>query len=214
MPSAAVEKRARAQQAALDAIPDSPGPAPKRKVRVGRPQTKAPAAAASTSRGIGPPPLYAPPPQWAEPKPPAPPEDAYASKLARQGIKPTVFQRNPLTGGVLYSVRHDTTVRRAHLRRLLDIAHLSLERGDVPRARRAWAIMSRCAETEGWWTDGLIRDLVDAPRGSIARKELISAGLSSKVERLRLVVLDHISNDDSRAALDELELCVDRCRMV
>ena len=206
MPSAAVAKLERAKQAAADALPDSPPPAPKRKP--GRPKRK-PAPAASTSRGgIGPPPLYAPPPQWAEPKPPGPPEDAYASKIERQRIKPTVFQRNPLTGGVLYSVRHDTNVRRAHLRRLLDIAHLSLERGDVPRARRAWAILSRCAEAEGWWTDGLIRDLVDAPRGSIARKELISAGLSSKVERLRLVVLDHISNDDSRAALDELELCV------
>lgn len=46
------------------------------------------------------------------------------------------------------------TSRRVHLRRLYDVLHLSIQRGDLHRARRAWAILARCKEMD-WrasWT--------------------------------------------------------------
>ncbi|KAH7887576.1 hypothetical protein F5I97DRAFT_1806329 [Phlebopus sp. FC_14] len=46
------------------------------------------------------------------------------------------------------------TSRQVHLRRLYDVLQLSMHRGDIERARRAWAILSRCKEVH-WksaWT--------------------------------------------------------------
>lgn len=40
------------------------------------------------------------------------------------------------------------TSRRVHLRRLYDALHLSVQRGDLHRARRAWAILARCKEID------------------------------------------------------------------
>ena len=51
-----------------------------------------------------------------------------------------------------------SATRKVHIRRLNDILHLSLERGDLPRARRVWAILVRCKEFD-WkskWRIGLL----------------------------------------------------------
>ena len=47
------------------------------------------------------------------------------------------------------------TSRRVHLRRLYDILHLSIQRGDLHRARRAWAILVRCKEID-WRTSWML----------------------------------------------------------
>lgn len=43
-----------------------------------------------------------------------------------------------------------STARKVHIRRLLDILHLSILRRDLPRARKAFGLLSRCEEIE--WT--------------------------------------------------------------
>lgn len=56
----------------------------------------------------------------------------------------------------LYNVTESST-RKVHLRRLNDILHLCLERGDLSRALRAWTILSTCKEFD-WitkWRTGL-----------------------------------------------------------
>jgi len=47
------------------------------------------------------------------------------------------------------------TSRRVHLRRLYDVLHLSIQRGDLHRARRAWAILARCKEID-WKTSWML----------------------------------------------------------
>ena len=40
------------------------------------------------------------------------------------------------------------SARAFHIRRLNDILHLSVQRNDVERAKRAWTILMRCAEVD------------------------------------------------------------------
>lgn len=49
------------------------------------------------------------------------------------------------------------TARRVHIRRLYDLLQLCLQRNDLPRAKRAWAILARCKEVDwkGMWTTAL-----------------------------------------------------------
>lgn len=49
------------------------------------------------------------------------------------------------------------TAREVHIRRLYDILQLCIQRNDMPRAKRAWAILVRCKEFrwEKHWTTGL-----------------------------------------------------------
>src|SRR5580658_2854402 len=63
------------------------------------------------------------------------------------------------------------SARRVHLRRLCDILHLSIQRGDLLLAQRSFAILSRCEDIE-WaaiWKYGLIvlaaADQPDRPPG-------------------------------------------------
>src|SRR5580698_8829724 len=54
--------------------------------------------------------------------------------------------------------RGSSSARRVHLRRLYDILHLSIQRGDLLLAQRSFAILSRCEDIE-WaaiWKFGLI----------------------------------------------------------
>jgi len=51
-----------------------------------------------------------------------------------------------------------STARKVHIRRLYDIFQVTLQRGQIDKARRAWAILSRCKEID-WrkmWTTGLL----------------------------------------------------------
>merc|ERR1712072_1398180 len=49
-----------------------------------------------------------------------------------------------------------TNLRREQIRRLLDLMHVCLEKGDRARAARAWSILVRCPEVNltstGWST--------------------------------------------------------------
>lgn len=50
-----------------------------------------------------------------------------------------------------------TTARQVHIRRLYDLLQLCLQRNDISRAKRAWAILARCKEVN-WkimWTTGV-----------------------------------------------------------
>jgi RNA polymerase I specific initiation factor len=40
------------------------------------------------------------------------------------------------------------TARKAHIRRLFDVMQLSIQRNDLSRAKRAWAILARCKEID------------------------------------------------------------------
>ena len=70
-----------------------------------------------------------------------------------------------------------TTARRVHIRRLYDLLQLCLQRHDLPRARRAWAILARCKEVD-WktmWTTGvhLLGDDTHSPETSTPRLEFL-----------------------------------------
>ena len=50
-----------------------------------------------------------------------------------------------------------STTRKFHIRRLNDLLYLCLERDDLPRARRAWSILTQCKEFD-WkkhWQTGV-----------------------------------------------------------
>jgi len=44
-----------------------------------------------------------------------------------------------------------STARKTHIRRMYDILQLCIHRNDLPRARRAWAVLARCREIP-WMT--------------------------------------------------------------
>ena len=50
------------------------------------------------------------------------------------------------------------SARRVHLRRLYDILELCIHRGDLERARKAWAILVRCKEVnwKAMWRTGTL----------------------------------------------------------
>lgn len=71
------------------------------------------------------------------------------------------------------------TARNVHIRRLYDLLQLSLQRNDIPRAKRAWAILARCKEVD-WktmWTIGvhLLADEYNRPEVNLPRVEFLRA---------------------------------------
>jgi len=79
--------------------------------------------------------------------------------------------------------KNPLTSRKVHIRRLYDILQLSLQRNDFLRAKRAWAILSRCKEMnwKSMWTTGL---------------ELLGEGVDSactprRLDYLRNMMLQH-----------------------
>ncbi|KAG8851013.1 hypothetical protein FRB96_009495 [Tulasnella sp. 330] len=56
------------------------------------------------------------------------------------------------------SIRADTSTRRRHIRLLNDILHLSIQRRQWDKARRAWAVLARCSEVDwrAMWHIGLL----------------------------------------------------------
>ncbi|KAH9179757.1 hypothetical protein EDB89DRAFT_1923042, partial [Lactarius sanguifluus] len=111
-----------------------------------------------------------------------------------------------------------STARKVHIRRLLDILHLSIQRRDLPRARKAFGLLSRCEEIE-WaaiWKLSLLllADELptpgDAPRTAKQIDFLRVMMLQHPEEREALVqelVLSLVIAGRERDALDELELC-------
>ncbi|EIW82065.1 hypothetical protein CONPUDRAFT_54664 [Coniophora puteana RWD-64-598 SS2] len=104
-------------------------------------------------------------------------------------------------------------VRATHIRRLFDILHVSLQRGDSHRARHAWAILARCKEVD--WKEKWRMSLRLLDSGATLQSN------SRKTEFLRTIMLqspnqrEHILSElvihlinagKYRDALDELEL--------
>lgn len=81
-----------------------------------------------------------------------------------------------------------STARKVHLRRLRDILHLSIQRGDLLLARRAFGLLARCPEIE-WtaiWKIGLVILATDSPPGG---DNIL--GTTKHVEFLRVMMLQH-----------------------
>ncbi|KZO97271.1 hypothetical protein CALVIDRAFT_526818 [Calocera viscosa TUFC12733] len=98
------------------------------------------------------------------------------------------------------------STRTAHISRTTDILHLSLQRGDLQRARRAWAVLVRCKEFD-WkagWRIGLAV-LEEEERGRWLERAFLACP-DEKESILRELVLTYIAHSRPRAALDQLEL--------
>ena len=122
------------------------------------------------------------------------------------------------------------TARKLHIRRLWDILHLCIQRGDLPRARRAWLVLARCKEIP--WTDHWNVATLILGAGSSSINSTNEDGMAAHttddeelpaVDFLRTMMLQHpdaredmlrelvlhlISHNRCREALDELELYV------
>lgn len=81
------------------------------------------------------------------------------------------------------------TARRVHLRRLYDVLHLSIQRGDLHRARRAWAILARCKEID-WRTSWMLATRLLDRSGSRTESN------QTKIDYLRTMML-HFPEDVS-----------------
>lgn len=79
--------------------------------------------------------------------------------------------------------------RKHHFRRLNDIVHLCLQRGDLVRAKAAFSVLARCREVE--WTEMWRTALavVDASGGEISETAQTPYG-RARVELLKAVVTE------------------------
>ncbi|EJT98158.1 hypothetical protein DACRYDRAFT_83901 [Dacryopinax primogenitus] len=106
------------------------------------------------------------------------------------------------------TTRPHRSSREFHLSRTVDILHLSLQRGDIPRAQRAWAILVRCKEFD-WraqWRIGLAVLQGGEQRRIDYLQKAFLACPDEKESILKELVLSYISQSRERAALDQLEL--------
>ncbi|KAH9844087.1 uncharacterized protein C8Q71DRAFT_29459 [Rhodofomes roseus] len=113
------------------------------------------------------------------------------------------------------NAKRPTTARKVHIRRLIDILQLSLQRQDYDRARRAWTILIRCKEIN--WKDmwkTAIALLADAGDDDLEENDQRIAFLSVVIRQhpderemiLKELVLRLIQTGKYRRALDELDL--------
>ena len=87
-----------------------------------------------------------------------------------------------------------SSARRVHLRRLYDILHLSIQRGDLPLARRAFGLLARCEDVE-WpdiWKFGLV---LLAPNPAAEDEDAPTpggdVGTQKHIEFLQVMMLRH-----------------------
>jgi hypothetical protein len=90
--------------------------------------------------------------------------------------------------------RSSSSARRVHLRRLYDILHLSIQRGDLLLAQKSFALLSRCEDVE-WaaiWKFGLIvlATAGQPPPGHVNNNNML-LGTPKHVEFLRVMMLRH-----------------------
>jgi len=106
------------------------------------------------------------------------------------------------------------TARKVHIRRLYDILQLCLQRNDIPRAKQAWAILSRCKEVD-WktmWTTAvhLLGNESDDTEINLPRLDFLRAIILQNSEERETIfkelILRLIISGGHREALDELEL--------
>ena len=104
-------------------------------------------------------------------------------------------------------LKEDSSVRAEHIRRLIDLLEISLQRNDSARAYRCWAILVRCYEV----------DLVATGWQSFARYFVSASSTSSQpgssgtvqmlgTEALRERVLSGIAEGRIRETLEDLEV--------
>jgi hypothetical protein len=90
--------------------------------------------------------------------------------------------------------RSSSSARRVHLRRLYDILHLSIQRGDLLLAQRSFALLSRCEDIE-WaaiWKFGLIiLAAADQPDQRPGYVNVNMLGTPKHIEFLRVMMLRH-----------------------
>ncbi|KLO19862.1 hypothetical protein SCHPADRAFT_817425 [Schizopora paradoxa] len=110
-----------------------------------------------------------------------------------------------------------SSTRKMHIRQLNDVLHLSIQRGDLVRARRAWAILLRCKEYN-WktmWKTGLLlaSDPENTVTGGEEKVEFLKKTMRQLPEQVRFpqpilqeLVLQLTSQNRFREALDELQL--------
>ncbi|KAH7911570.1 hypothetical protein BJ138DRAFT_1113116 [Hygrophoropsis aurantiaca] len=107
------------------------------------------------------------------------------------------------------------TTRQIHIRRLNDVLHLSLHRGDIPRAKRAWAILARCKEVD-WktmWITGvhLVEPIQESSNTQTSAEKIeylrtMMLQCPEQQERiLSELVYHYILSENYKEALDELE---------
>ncbi|KAH9939978.1 hypothetical protein B0H21DRAFT_697935 [Amylocystis lapponica] len=111
--------------------------------------------------------------------------------------------------------KQPTTARKVHVRRLFDILQLSVQRNDIARARRAWAILVRCKEIH-WktmWTTAIPligEDVVDEEENNEQRIKFLTTMRRQYADDgeaiLKELVLRLIKSGMYRRALDELDL--------
>lgn len=114
--------------------------------------------------------------------------------------------------GYLHSLRPSTSLRAAHIRRVLDLMELSLQRQQLDRAFRCWAIIVRCSEANlnlaGF--QAFARHFLSAGRSPISRRSqsgttvLPTRGLVALRER----TLSRIADGRMREALEDVEVYV------
>ncbi|KAF4575104.1 hypothetical protein EYR36_006460 [Pleurotus pulmonarius] len=111
-----------------------------------------------------------------------------------------LLRRSPADHSFIFSDGVQVTAssaRKVHIRRLHDLLHLLIQRGDNERARRAWSILARCKEAD-WmvmWSTALLILSNESPPPS-GRDE------SRSVEFLRIMMLQY--PNDREAILQEL----------
>ncbi|KAI9574640.1 hypothetical protein HD554DRAFT_2182014 [Boletus coccyginus] len=92
------------------------------------------------------------------------------------------------------------TSRRVHLRRLYDVLHLSIQRGDLHRARRAWAILARCKEID-WRTSWTLAT------GLLDHSGHRTESNQTKIDYLRTTML-HVPEDKERILCELVHLYI------
>ncbi|KAH7930702.1 hypothetical protein BV22DRAFT_1101649 [Leucogyrophana mollusca] len=105
------------------------------------------------------------------------------------------------------------STRKIHLRRLNDVLQLSLHRGDLPRARRAWSILARCKEVDwkAMWTTGvyLLVQNANSTQTSPQKIEFLRTMMLQCPDQQELIlcelVFHYILAERYKDALDELE---------
>ncbi|XP_006460360.1 hypothetical protein AGABI2DRAFT_67080 [Agaricus bisporus var. bisporus H97] len=103
------------------------------------------------------------------------------------------------------------TSRRVHIRRLYDILQLCIQRNDVVRASRAWAILVQCKEFR--WDEHWATGLYILNGGGVSSENIpqrinylpISLHFLQE-EMLKELILLYIMSNRYQDALDELEL--------
>ncbi|KAI0952336.1 hypothetical protein AcV7_008179 [Taiwanofungus camphoratus] len=104
--------------------------------------------------------------------------------------------------------KQPTTARKVHIRRLYDVLQLCLQRGDFLRAKRAWAILSRCKgiNWKTMWKLGVQLSGEQAQYDMERNEQKIKFLGATMRQHPDEVVLSRSSLNTHKRALDELDL--------